>query len=825
MGVHFIASIAVILANLFQQKIKNPDRVWQELLTKNYRKNKKQLKTYISGTAIDLYALNWADKSEDSVNLESIDAEQPINLASQKTILEIYQESNHRLLILGEPDSGKTTELLKLAVTLGETAQRDPSQPVPVIFEFSRWQGEPILDWMVAEIVSEYNISAKLCRGWLVSNRIIPLLDGLDKLGEKAKDAIDAIDDLQDHPTLQQPGLVICCRVKDYENLKDENNFLIRFSQIEQAVKLCELSDYQIQHYLNQNHVEHLWNDLQSHPGFMKLARRPMLLTLMPMTYPQGLPDNQPESDEDFQSQLFDDFLARTLYPPTGTPQPLAEYEPEKAKYYLAWLAANMERNEIDPEEFVVEKLQPTWLEKRKSLKQYQLIVNGIFSLALVLVMAPFQGLILSFLLGLIIFTLYQKESIVLTENFDWSWKNLKKALFILGKLWFKNSFNISLVISTIAVIFILLQTMIKTNSHPAIVITASVVFIPIVVPIVALFLVLLVMLVFAVYGGLVGGLVKQLRTELKSKNYPNQGTWQTGKNSLVIFLSTSFLYFMFITSVLVIIKDPINVYNILGGSVLAACFADLIYGGGYAFIQHFGLRYVLYQQGKIPKDYVNFLNKAADCNILKQFGGRYRFYGQSLRKHLAASISLNVEPLSPRKTTNSIAFQLNRAKLPLALIAFLFLMGSVVQFTNDSIQAMSPIFQSNDLALHDTIWYPKLRNPERYQVISFSTEGLKTNFPSDFTSRRIVALPGETLEIGQGKIIINGNLLIDERIKISSNFSQPSITLASNEYYVIADNSNYRHPETYGTVVPLENIRSQMVLRIYPFNRVGLIR
>ncbi|MBO0351617.1 hypothetical protein J0895_21535, partial [Phormidium pseudopriestleyi FRX01] len=58
----------------------------------------------------------------------------------------------------------------------------------------------------------------------------------------------------------------------------------------------------------------------------------------------------------------------------------------------------------------------------------------------------------------------------------------------------------------------------------------------------------------------------------------------------------------------------------------------------------------VLCHHGRIPRNYVHFLNEASACGILKQSGGRYRFYHDKLREHLASTIQLKVEPLSPRK-------------------------------------------------------------------------------------------------------------------------------------------------------------------------------
>lgn len=141
------------------------------------------------------------DSSSETVDTSAgqQNSESQSSLEPRKPIWEIFLEARGRVLILGEPGSGKTTELLKLALALGEEAARDPEKPIPVIFELSAWRGEPMLAWMEEQMVMRYSLNPDICGEWLKNDRIVPLLDGLDELGENdngAKEAIEAIDTL-----------------------------------------------------------------------------------------------------------------------------------------------------------------------------------------------------------------------------------------------------------------------------------------------------------------------------------------------------------------------------------------------------------------------------------------------------------------------------------------------------------------------------------------------------------------------------------------------------------------------------------------------------
>ncbi|MBK4732675.1 signal peptidase I [Oxynema sp. CENA135] len=251
--------------------------------------------------------------------------------------------------------------------------------------------------------------------------------------------------------------------------------------------------------------------------------------------------------------------------------------------------------------------------------------------------------------------------------------------------------------------------------------------------------------------------------------------------------------------------------------------------GGGDAFTRHFSLRWVLYRHGRIPLNYAGFLTEASEAGLLKQSGGRYRFYHDKLREHLASTIELKPEPFTdknPEKwySKSFFGFSIQNIGLLLSLALLLTTATSILKFNQDSVTAMSPVIQSADRIWFDRLTYPRWRSPDRYQVITFSTQDLRTQFPYELASRRIIALPWEKLEIRQGQLFLNGKLFKDDRLTLPPDFTQSPLTLGIDEYYVIGDNPNYDNLQTFGVVVPRDNITGQLMLRIYPFDRLGVI-
>jgi hypothetical protein len=72
-------------------------------------------------------------------------------LPAHTSIVEVYEQAQHELLILGEPGSGKSTVLLELAHYLIEQAKADEMHPLPVILPLSSWANKclPFQEWLI----------------------------------------------------------------------------------------------------------------------------------------------------------------------------------------------------------------------------------------------------------------------------------------------------------------------------------------------------------------------------------------------------------------------------------------------------------------------------------------------------------------------------------------------------------------------------------------------------------------------------------------------------------------------------------------------------
>lgn len=319
-------------------------------------------------------------------------------LPPDKKISQIFREMNRALLILGAPGSGKSITLLQLARDLVTQAEHDESfvQPVPAVFNLATWtEGQPLVDWLAAELSAKYQIPKRIGQPWLENHRLLPLLDGLDEVKPKDRAAcVEAINQFGAEFGLS--GLVVCSRLEEYINLP------VRL-KLNGAIRLQPLSLEQVYDYLEAagSKLDALRVALQVDDSLQTLAQIPLTLGVMTLAYQnmpvESLTDPAHETIEARRKHLFDVYIER-MFRRKGKSD--YHYGGEQTKGWLTWLAQQMIRH--NQSIFLIEQLQPSWLPNHMWLWIYvfgsrliSMLFGGLM-LALVLILgaAPIIELI-----------------------------------------------------------------------------------------------------------------------------------------------------------------------------------------------------------------------------------------------------------------------------------------------------------------------------------------------------------------------------------------------------------------------------------------------
>ncbi|MCD8336934.1 MAG: signal peptidase I [Lachnospiraceae bacterium] len=138
--------------------------------------------------------------------------------------------------------------------------------------------------------------------------------------------------------------------------------------------------------------------------------------------------------------------------------------------------------------------------------------------------------------------------------------------------------------------------------------------------------------------------------------------------------------------------------------------------------------------------------------------------------------------------------------------------------------ESMYPALNDGDQLIVDMFSY-RFTSPKRFDIVVFPFQYQEDTY----YIKRIIGLPGETVQIVDGVIYINGEILEDpygnQEIR-NPGLASAEITLGEQEYFVLGDNRNNSTDSRQPSVgnITREQILGKAVLRIWPLELFGLL-
>jgi signal peptidase I len=102
--------------------------------------------------------------------------------------------------------------------------------------------------------------------------------------------------------------------------------------------------------------------------------------------------------------------------------------------------------------------------------------------------------------------------------------------------------------------------------------------------------------------------------------------------------------------------------------------------------------------------------------------------------------------------------------------------------------------------------------------------------YPGDTSKsyiKRVIGIPGDAVEIDQGRVFVNGQELTEPYVPddYRDRVSTPKMTVGENEYFVLGDHRRSSNDSrTWGTV-PRNFIYGKAVFSYWPLDRLGTLR
>lgn len=158
---------------------------------------------------------------------------------------------------------------------------------------------------------------------------------------------------------------------------------------------------------------------------------------------------------------------------------------------------------------------------------------------------------------------------------------------------------------------------------------------------------------------------------------------------------------------------------------------------------------------------------------------------------------------------------------LALAVVISVVLNLFVVQVTEVRQRSMETTLEQNDRVLVSKLDY-RFGTPQRGDIIVFNPPDPSATIPY---VKRVIAVGGETVDLRDGAVYVNGKLIEIPQAHGSSLPQAPKVTypftVPAGEIFVMGDNRTFSSDSrTFGSV-PNANIIGKVILRFWPFDRL----
>jgi signal peptidase I len=159
---------------------------------------------------------------------------------------------------------------------------------------------------------------------------------------------------------------------------------------------------------------------------------------------------------------------------------------------------------------------------------------------------------------------------------------------------------------------------------------------------------------------------------------------------------------------------------------------------------------------------------------------------------------------------------------LSVAVLFCFFLITFVAQAFRVQGTSMLPLLADSERIIVNKFVY-RFRAIDRGDVVVF----WYPKDPSVSFIKRVVGLPGDTVELRRGELLVNGRT-VDERY-VASGFrdeeSHEPVVVAKGYYYVLGDHRTSSNDSRSWGEVPEKYIYGRAFFRFWPLSKLGLIR
>ena len=178
---------------------------------------------------------------------------------------------------------------------------------------------------------------------------------------------------------------------------------------------------------------------------------------------------------------------------------------------------------------------------------------------------------------------------------------------------------------------------------------------------------------------------------------------------------------------------------------------------------------------------------------------------------------------------------------LLLSLVIFMALQFSVQNFTVEG-DSMDPTLEGGRYVLVNKLAYislpgefrsyiPFMDGSDRSDIIPFQSpqrgEVVIFRYPNDPRRdfvKRVVGLPGDVLEIRDGRLLVNGEYMAEPYVTKPDRSDMSPVLVPERSYFVLGDNRGLSNDSRDWGTVPYENLVGKAWFTYWPFDRLASV-
>lgn len=174
--------------------------------------------------------------------------------------------------------------------------------------------------------------------------------------------------------------------------------------------------------------------------------------------------------------------------------------------------------------------------------------------------------------------------------------------------------------------------------------------------------------------------------------------------------------------------------------------------------------------------------------------------------------------------STLAVVFEFVKTTLTIIILAGIIRLFIIQPFIVDG-QSMEPNFHDKNYLITEKVSY-RISVPERGDVVIFNPP----DAPNVNYIKRVIGLSGETVEIKDNSIFVNGSKLVEPYLATGTRNqtldAKPlKVTLKTDQYFVMGDNRDHSRDSREIGPVPKQNIISKTWLILYPFKDLSIVK